>query len=827
MNVELPIESVLPTLLQALAADGLALLQAPPGAGKTTRVPLALLDAPWRNGRILLLEPRRLAARAAARRLAAQLDERPGRTVGLTTRTERIGGARTSIEVVTEGVLTRRLQRDPALEDTAVVIFDEFHERSLQADLGLALCLQMRELLRPDLRLLVMSATLDAERLAEWMQPAPVIRSGGCSHPVRVHHGAFAPDARSAAPAAARAVEDVLRSDPGSVLAFLPGRQEIEQTARLLRERLDPEVIIAPLHGQLAPEAQDAAIRPVPEGRRKVVLATDIAETSLTIEGITVVVDCGLARRPRFDPRSGLTRLQTVRISRSNAEQRCGRAGRTGPGTCIRLWPEADHPRLPAHATPEILEADLAPLALSLACWGAAAGDLKWLDAPPEAALAQGRELLQQLGALDAEGRITVHGRTLESLGTHPRLGHMLLAAKQRGRGATAALLAALLEDRDPLVRDLAGADLRTRLHALAGDGPWQVHPAQRSRLLTQAGRWMAQLGIDSGESVDPDSAGLLLAFAYPDRIGLRRPGPEGRFLLSGGKGARFPGNDDLAAVPCIAAGVVDAGQREAVIHLAAPLDRATLTDALEYLVHTEERVEWDDAAGAISARREIRLGALLLDSQPLSPVDATVAGGMLLAAVARAGLVCLPWSPEAQRLRQRLTFAYALEGTEWPDMGDAALLQRLPEWLGPWIVGMSRISHLRGIDLVAVLRAELDWTQLERLDRIAPTQILVPSGSRIRIDYSEPARPVLAVRIQEVFGWSETPTIGGGRVPLTLHLLSPAGRPMQVTRDLAGFWARTYPEVAKDLRGRYPKHDWPDDPLQAQPRRGAKPRRP
>lgn len=827
LNVDLPIASALPPLLEALAAGGIALLQAPPGAGKTTRVPLALLDAPWRDGRILLLEPRRLAARAAASRLAAQLGERPGETVGLTTRTERIVGPRVCIEVVTEGILTRRLQRDPALEDTAVVIFDEFHERSLQADLGLALCLHSRDLLRPDLRLLVMSATLDTDRLAEWLHPAPVIRSEGRSHPVRIHYATSAPDAASLAHAAFRSVDDVLRTESGSVLVFLPGRREIEQAATLLRERLGPDILIAPLHGQLPPEVQDAAIRSAPEGRRKVVLATDIAETSLTIDGVSVVVDGGLARRPRFDPRTGLTRLETVRISRANAEQRCGRAGRTGPGTCIRLWPEAEHSRLPAQTNPEILEADLAPLALSLACWGASARELRWLDVPPEAALAQGRALLHQLGALEANGRVTAHGRAVESLGTHPRLGHMLLAAHERGQGATAALLAALLEERDPLQRELAGADLRTRLRALIERGQWSIHAGLRNRLLTQARRWLGQLGIDATEPVDPDSAGLLLAFAYPDRIGLRRPGVEGRFLLSGGKGARFPADDDLAAAPCIVAAVLDAGQREALIHLAAPLDGEALTEALGHLVRTEERVDWDDVTGAVSARRETRLGALLLDSQPVSGVDAAMAGGMLLAAVARAGMNCLPWSPEAQRLRQRLAFAHALEGTEWPDMGDAALLRRLPEWLGPWLAGMSRMSHLRDLDLVAVLRAELEWARLQRLDAIAPTHIAVPSGSRIAIDYSEPTRPVLAVRIQEMFGWSETPTIGGGRVPLTLHLLSPAGRPMQVTRDLAGFWQRTYPEVAKDLKGRYPKHDWPDDPLQAQPRRGAKPRPP
>jgi ATP-dependent helicase HrpB len=828
LSTALPVESILPALLEALRTQEVVLLQAPPGAGKTTRVPLALLNAPWYRGRILMLEPRRLAARAAARRLAAQLGEQPGASVGITTRTERVGGPDTRIEVVTEGILTRRLQRDPALEGTSLVIFDEFHERSLQADLGLALCLQSRELLRPDLRLLVMSATLDIERLAALLDPAPVIRSEGRMFPVTVHHRGPAPGSRTVAPAVARAAGEALDRHPGSLLVFLPGRREIEQVAELLAVTRKPGTVITPLHGQLPPEAQDAAIQPAPEGTRKVVLATDIAETSLTIEGVSVVVDSGLARRPRFDPRSGLTRLETVRISRANAEQRCGRAGRIGPGTCIRLWPEADHQRLAAQAAPEILEADLAPLALSLACWGAAADELLWLDPPPAASLAQARGLLEQLGALDARGRITEHGRKLEALGTHPRLAHMLLAARGRGLGRTAALLAALLEERDPLDRDLAGADLRLRLRALADDAPAGqrgIHAGLRRRLQTQARRWTGQLGIVAGERVDPDAAGLLLAFAYPDRIALRRPGPEGRFLLSGGRGACFPRSDDLAEAPCIVAGVLDAGQREAMIHLAAPLDRAALTTEFADLIRTEDRVDWDPETGAVSATREQRLGALLLDSRPLAGVDPAQVTGLLLSAIARAGLDCLPWTPEARRLRERMGFAHVVEPGDWPDVSDHALLGGLQRWLGPWLSGMSRMTHLRNLDLAAALRAQLDWSRQQRLDQIAPTHITVPSGSRLGIDYGQAEQPVLAVRIQEIFGWSETPRVNGGRVPLTLHLLSPARRPVQITGDLAGFWERTYPEVRKDLKGRYPKHYWPDDPRQAEARRGTRPR--
>ncbi len=822
---ELPVESSLPALRAALTDPGIAILQAPPGAGKTTRVPLALLDAPWCRGRILLLEPRRLAARAAARRMAAQLGEPLGETVGITTRTERNTGPNTRIEVITEGILTHRLQRDPALEGVALVIFDEFHERNLQADLGLALCLQGRELLRPDLRLLVMSATLDTGRLADLLHPAPVIASEGRAHPVAVVHRGPAPDSRAMVPAVVRAVVAALEQYPGSLLVFLPGRAEIDRVGAGLASRVDANTRVTPLHGSLSPEAQDAAIQPAPTGQRKVVLATDIAETSLTIEGIAVVVDAGLGRRPRFDPNTGLTRLTTLRISRANAEQRCGRAGRLGPGTCIRLWPEGDHPRLAAQAVPEILEADLAPLVLSLAGWGAEADELGWLDRPPEAALNQGRDLLVQLGSLDHAGRITAHGRALEAFGTHPRLGHMLLAARDRGLGRTAALLAALLEERDPLDRTLAGADLRLRVRALAGNDRGAMHPGLRQRLRAQADRWTRQLGLSVREAVDPEAAGRLLAFAYPDRIALRRPGPVGRFLLANGRGAGFARRDDLAEAPCIVAGVLDAGLREAVIHLAAPLERASLSTEFADRIRAEDRLEWDAGAGAVSACRELRLGALLLETQPVPKPDPEAIRAILLGAIAREGLPVLPWTPDARRLQQRLACAHALKAARWPDVSEDALRDELHAWLGPWLTGLSRRSHLSRLDLHAILRSRLDWGQQQELDRLVPSHLVVPSGSRLAIDYRQPEQPVLAVRIQEVFGWVDTPRIGGGQLPVLLHLLSPARRPVQITGDLAGFWARTYPEVKKDLKGRYPKHDWPEDPLQAPPRRGPRPR--
>jgi len=827
----LPVESVLRGLLIALENGGVAVLQAPPGAGKTTRVPPALLQAPWCTGRILLLEPRRIAARAAARRMAFERGERIGKLVGITTRTDRLVGPETRIEVVTEGILTRRLQRDPALEDTSVVIFDEFHERSLQADLGLALCLQSRSLLRPDLRLLVMSATLDAARVAELLETAHLIQSEGRAHPVTVRFMPPAPDLRRPAAAVTRATLQTLSRHAGSVLVFLPGRREIEQVAEQLAAAADPHTLVSPLHGQLSAEAQDAAIRPAPEGTRKVVLATDIAETSLTIEGISIVVDSGLARRPRFDPRNGLTRLETVRISQSNAEQRCGRAGRLGPGTCIRLWSESDTERMARQAPAEILEADLAPLALTLACWGAEAGELAWMDPPPDAALAQARDLLRQLGALDPAGRSTEHGRAMDALGTHPRLAHMLLKARDLGQVETAAVLAALLEERDPLDRAWAGADLRTRVRALASPGQTAetIRPGVRKRLLDQARRWAQQVGVRNFAqgAADPESAGRLLALAYPDRIALRRPGPQPRFLLANGRGAFFPREDDLAEAPCIVAAVLDAGDREAVIHLAAPLDRTLLARDFPDLVRREDRVEWDPESGAVLARSEQRLGALVLETRPIREPPRHTVTALLLDAIRKQGVASLPWSPEARKLQARMTFARALEGPAWPDPGDSALLEHLEEWLGPWLEGMSRLNHLQRLDMAAVLTQPLEWSRRKRLDELAPSHIGVPSGSRIAIDYSDPEHPVLPVRIQEVFGWSDTPRIGGGKVPLTLHLLSPARRPVQITTDLAGFWERTYPEVKKDLKGRYPKHFWPDDPLQAEARRGTRPRGP
>jgi ATP-dependent helicase HrpB len=838
VTAPLPIDDALPALRAALRNARAAVLQAPPGAGKTTRVPLALLDEPWLAGRkIVMLEPRRLAARAAASFMARTLGERAGETVGYRVRLDTRVSARTRIEVVTEGVLARLLQADPALEDVGLVIFDEYHERSLQADLGLALTLQTQEVLRDDLRVLVMSATLDGAAVARLLGGAPVVTSEGRAFPVETHWRAPRAQERIEA-AVARAVREALGATDGDVLAFLPGQGEIHRAAALLHEGALPSgVRVHPLFGNLPPEAQDAAIAPSAPGARKVVLATSIAETSLTIEGVRVVVDSGLARVPRFSPRSGMTRLETVRVSRASADQRRGRAGRVAPGVCYRLWSEADDAHLLPHAPPEIAEADLAPLALELA--EAGVGDpqsLRWLDAPPAAAYAQARELLAELGALDAEGRITAHGRRMADVGTHPRLAHLLLRGAELGHAAIACDLAALLGERDVLRMDdgARDADLRLRLEllrdrgALEGSGYARGHLIDRDalrRVREQAREWRRQLGLRGdahAHAGDVDAAGLLLALAYPDRIGQRRPGGGGRFLLRNGRGAAFGDPQPLSESPWLVAAELDGRQRESRIWLAAPVTRDEIEAQLGDQVVRETAVEWDAAAGMVRATARTRLGALVLRERAVTDAPAEQVTAALLDALRRAGLHALPWSTEARRLLERLRFAH-LADASWPDVSEATLLDTLDAWLGPHVAGMRRLDDVRRVDLSEALRGLLTWEQRARLDELAPSHVTVPTGSRIAVDYGDPAAPVLAVRLQELFGLAETPRLGGGRVPLTLHLLSPAHRPVQVTRDLAGFWRSSYFDVRRDLRGRYPKHHWPENPLEAEPTRRAK----
>ncbi|HEX6058019.1 MAG TPA: ATP-dependent helicase HrpB [Gemmatimonadaceae bacterium] len=831
----LPIEQALPALRAALGGATAAVLQAPPGAGKTTRVPLALLDEPWMRGaRIVMLEPRRLAARAAARRMAATLGEPVGATVGYRVRLDTRVGPRTRIEVVTEGVLTRMLQEDPSLDGTSLVIFDEFHERSVHADLGLALVLQSRALLRDDLRVLVMSATLDGAPVAAMLGDAPVLTSEGRAHPVEVRHRERA-EPRRPEGAAAAAVREALRRDDGDVLVFLPGAAEIRRAEALLRgdPSIPATVDVRPLHGTMPAEAQDAAILPAPAGRRKVVLATSIAETSLTIEGVRVVVDTGLSRVPRFSPRIGMSRLETVRVTRSAAEQRRGRAGRTAPGVCYRLWPEAEDAHLVPFARPEILEADLAPLALELARTGVRdPSELRWLDPPPAAAYAQARELLAELGALDMDGRITSHGRRMTELALHPRLAHMILAARERGLAGTACDVAALLGERDLFRADEGprDADLRLRLEALAARGDFagaagrRVDVDARRRVRAEAAELRRRAGA-AEERAEVEACGALLALAYPDRVAQRRPGHVGRFLLRNGLGAVFAEPQALADAPYLAVAETDGRRPESRIYLAAPL---TLDDLLLHLggqVAREEVVEWDAESGLVRARRVERLGAIVLAESHLRAPSQQAIEAALVAGIRAAGLESLGWSAESRGIRQRVAFLRALDPA-WPDFSDATLLETLPAWLGPHLAGVRRLEELRRIDLSRVLLDALGWERRAALDALAPTHVVVPSGSRIAIDYADPAAPVLAVRLQEMFGLTETPRVAGGRVPLTLHLLSPARRPVQVTRDLAGFWRSTYFEVRKDLKGRYPKHHWPDDPLAAPPTSRAKPRR-
>jgi ATP-dependent helicase HrpB len=830
----LPIDESLPALGSALAGRNAVVLQAPPGAGKTTRVPLALLDAPWLVGqRVLMLEPRRLAARAAARRMATSLGEQVGTTVGFRVRGETRVGPRTRIEVVTEGVLTRLLHADAALEGVGLLIFDEFHERSLQADLGLALALQTQELLRPDLRILVMSATLDGAAVSSLLGDAPVVTSEGRRHPVEVRHVPRRTGQR-VEDAVAAAVRTALARDQGSVLAFLPGTGEIRRTLELLDPTSLPvDVYVHPLYGDLPPDAQDAAIAPARAGTRKVVLATSIAETSLTIDGVRVVVDGGVSRVPRFSPRSGMTRLETVRVSRASADQRCGRAGRTAPGVCYRLWAAEEHGGLLERSSPEILEADLASLALDLAFAGV--GDprsLRWLDLPPAAALAQAHELLHQLDALDTGGRVTPHGRAMAAFGLHPRLAHMLIRARDLGRGATASLVAALLEERDVLRRDAVHreADLRVRVAVVAGDGRLEHHAVDRDavrRVREQTRAWRGQLRVPADEVIDEDATGWLLALAYPDRVAQRRSGAIERYLLRNGIGATLDDSGALTGSPYLTVADVDGRLPHSRIYLAAPVDRTDLERLFADQIVHEEVVEWDSVAGSVAARRRERLGAIVLKDAPVrgTELDDDAVARTLLSALVRGDGLALRWSDGARKLRERLGFLHRLDSS-WPDLSESALAASMPAWLLPRLMGLRRRTEVEQLDLATVLLESLTWEQRRALDLLAPTHVEVPTGSRVPVDYSDPAAPVLAVRLQEMFGLAETPRIAGGAVPLTLHLLSPARRPVQVTRDLGGFWRSSYFEVRKELRGRYPKHEWPEDPLHAAPTRRAKPRR-
>lgn len=829
----LPIEEVFPELREALRSEPNALLTAPPGAGKTTQVPLALLAEPWLAGqKIVMLEPRRLAARAAARYMAHLLDESVGATVGYRVRLDTKVGPATRVEVITDGILTRLLQHDPSLTGYGLVIFDEFHERSLQGDLGLALARESQRLFRPDLRLLVMSATLDCAGVTRLLDGAPTISSEGRLFPVTTRY-ADQPVSGHLDMAVASVIRRALATDPGSVLVFLPGMAEIRRVERKLHDaKLDPDVSVLLLHGDLPQERQEEAIVPAPPDRRKVVLATSIAETSLTIEGARVVIDAGLMRVPRFNPRTGLTRLDTVRVTHDSAEQRRGRAGRLEPGVCYRLWTEAEHQTLLPRRPPEMLDADLASFALDLAVWGAGdVTELCWLDPPPAGALLQARQLLTNLGALNDDGALTAHGKRLAEIALHPRLAHMIVTAMPLGHGQMACELAAMLGERD-LLQGPPGwrnTDLRIRMEALHGSREHAQGATANHALVRHidkiADQWMQQLRIARSRSSTVDHLGLLLALAYPDRVAQRQSGPDRRYLLANGRGASFAQEDGLAREDyLVVAQVEDSGQWPRIL-LAAPITIRELTAHCADQITSVDVLSWDDRTEAVVARRQRRFGTLILEDRPIPHPDATQVSAALFSGLKRMGVSRLPWTKDLLQWRARVMFIRRVFGPEsdWPDLSDEALAANLERWLGPFIDGMKTLEQVRRIDLTAPLDSLLTWAQRKDLDRLAPTHVTVPSGSHIRLDYEAGDPPVLAVRLQEMFGCRDTPRLAGGKIPVMVHLLSPAGRPVQVTKNLASFWATAYQEVKKELRGRYPRHAWPDDPLTAEPTRRAK----
>lgn len=826
-----PISVLLPQILTTLGSGTRLVLEAPPGAGKTTQVPLALLDAPWLEGRkIIMLEPRRVAARSAAQFMARQLGEGIGETVGYRIRFENRISTRTRIEVVTEGILTRMLQDDPLLEGVGALLFDEFHERHLAADLGLALALDVQSQLREDLRIVVMSATLDGERLAQFLD-APRLSSEGRSFPVTVAHFPARRD-EALEPQARRAVEQALAEHPGDVLVFLPGQREITRVQTALQTVLDPAVQVLPLHGELPVDQQSQVLQPDPGGRRRVVLATNVAESSVTLPGVRVVIDAGLAREPRYDPNSGFARLDVVNIAQASADQRAGRAGRVAEGWAWRLWPQSQ--RLEAQRRPEIAQVELASLALELAAWGS--DDLRFVDTPPAGALAAARELLQRLGALSDSGTLTPLGRRMLTLGTHPRLAAMLMAAGSGVEQALACDLAALVEARDPLRQ--GGDALAARWRALAafrqGRAP---HDANRGGLATidaASRQWRRRLRCDAAppSSVEAHQLGDLLAHAFPDRIAARHPTDPLRYLLANGRSARLFDPSDLRGEPWLVAVELRYEARDALLLRAAPVDENRLRRDFPERFTQDDVVRWDGEKRALVARRETRFDRIVLDSRSAGRVDPAHAAKALTDAVAELGLDALPWTEGLRQWQARALAVRAwMPELDLPDVSDAALVATLPTWLTPAFNGRTRLDALDESALGEALKSPMPWAQRQLVDRHAPVRIAVPSGMERPIHYAldadglTPQAPVLAVKLQELFGLSDTPRIADGRIPLTLHLLSPGGRPLQVTQDLRNFWANTYAEVKKEMKGRYPRHPWPDDPWTANATHRAKPR--
>jgi ATP-dependent helicase HrpB len=818
----LPVDDVLGAVTASLVRGPNLVLVAPPGAGKTTRVPLALLEAPWLEDRkIVVLEPRRIAARAAADYMARSLGEKTGETIGIRARLSSAVGPGTRIEVVTEGVFTRMIIDDPALEGIGAVLFDEFHERSLDADLGLALALDAQRGLRPDLRLVVMSATLDTARVAALLGEAPVVHSEGRSFPVETRYLGREPALRIE-DQMATAIVRALSAQTGSVLAFLPGQGEIRRVADRLGERLagSGDIAIAPLHGGLDAAAQDAAIRPAPAGRRKVVLATTIAETSLTIEGVRIVVDSGLARVPRYDADVGIGRLVTVRASRASADQRRGRAGRTEPGVCYRLWDEPATRSLPAFAEPEIRNSDLSGLLLDCAAWGVSdVARLDWLDPPPASACSAARQELVLLGALDESGRITELGRRYRALPVPPRLARMLVLAAERGAAREAAEVAAVLVE-----RGLGGdsTDLETRLADFRRDRGRRADDMRRL-----AANWarMANAGNHRGGAKrDRLSTAAVLALAYPDRIAKARSEP-GQFLLANGRAAALDAHDPLARSPYLVIAELQGAAATGRILLAARLEEAELAAVAGARFTEEDELTFDAASAALRARRVRRLGAITMASEPRPVGPGARSADMLAAGIATLGIDRLPWTKGQLQLRARVAFLRGLKGEAWPDLSDEALARTAVQWLAPMLQGKTRLPDVTSDDLSAALDGLIDWSLRSALEKEAPTHFEAPTGHRHPIDYEGASAPAVHLRVQELFGLDRHPAVAGGTLPLTLYLLSPAQRPIQITRDLPGFWRGSWKDVKAEMRGRYPRHPWPDDPATATPTTRAKPR--
>jgi ATP-dependent helicase HrpB len=821
----LPIDTVIPQLKQALRSEDAVILSAEPGAGKTTRIPLALLDEHWLNGKsIIMLEPRRLAAIRAAEYMAQQLNQSAGETVGYRIRGESKISESTRLEILTEGILTRMIQSDPALPQAGLIIFDEFHERSINGDLGLSLTIDVQQHLRPDLKILVMSATLDTGSIAALFGTPPVIQCTGRSFPVTTHYARQPVDALNA-PAVAQSIVQALRNEEGDILVFLPGQREIRKLESLLMERdLPGSILLCTLYGDASPQHQRAAFVHAPAGKRKVILSTNIAETSITIPGVRAVIDSGYMRAAQFDPRRGMSGLTTVRVSKASADQRQGRAGRDQPGSCYRLFTEEEFRQFSLYTQPEILLTDLAPLALDMALWGESDGkNLKFLDPPPAGNLTQAHQLLRRLGALDANNKITEHGKSMAALNVHPRLAHMLIEGKKRGFGPLACDIAAMLEERDVLRgRNESENDLSSRYSAVVNGTVQDRHLVKRIHDQSAKLKKMLQLpSVPFGKIKETHSLGLLLAMVYPDRAAKRRQ--NGQYQLSGNTVGALPKGSVLSSHEYLAVCDVDGAGSEVRIFLAEPLSKDDIYSAFKDQIEEKEEITWNEKEGMVVARRIEAFGALELSSKKIGP-DPEECKNIILAVIQREGIDSLPWDSAARSLQSRSEWLRSkhLVDPSWPDLSDRALTATLEHWLRPYLDGITNRTQIKKIAMETIIRGMFSYQQLQQLDRLAPTHLTVPTGSRITIDYAA-SQPALSVRLQEMFGETETPTIGGGKEKVLIHLLSPARRVLAVTQDLPSFWKNAYPDVRKDMRGQYPKHVWPEDPLSAIPTRKTK----